>query len=303
MESALGAWDRVRERALRLPDAPLPRVIFFDNECTFTLPATGPAPRGMQLRLGGARLAVEGAPHGGAIALPNGRTVPARPLTFSSLMPDDSSAFVIIALEAVWRSDPATRAAREDWDAYLRRAFVHEMTHARQAAAWIPAARIAGGRVGLVDLDDDIVQQRFQGVAGFREAVEGEIAMLYEAAAATGDRRRQLLRDALNAMRDRRERFFGGARAPWSEIEQLWLDMEGAAHWAALAHVREASPRAGSRQMVNVVRESRAWWSQEEGLALFLALEALVPDWPAQVFSASPRSSLELLEQALAQTP
>lgn len=301
IESALASWNVVRGRALRLPDAPMPTLILFDNACTFTLPSREPAPRSMQVRVRDERLNVEAAAHGGAIRLPNGRTVPARPFTFSSLTTGDTATFVLIALADVWRRDPSTRAMREDWDSYLRRALVHEMTHARQLGGWVPVARIAGGRVGLDDVDDDVVQQRFQSRPGFREAVEREIALLFDAAAASTDRRRrQLVRDALDLMRDRRERFFGGATAPWSVIEQLWLDLEGAAQWAALAHLRLASPRMGARARLDVVRESRTFWSQEQGLGLYLALDALVPGWQDRVFAADPRSSLELLEEALA---
>lgn len=299
IESAIAGWERVRTRALQLPDEPLPTLIFFDRYCTFTLPASGPAPRSLRVRVGDTSYAVHPAEHGGTIALPDGRSVPAQPATFASLMPGDTSTFLLIALEDVWRADPDSRQIRENWSEYLLRVLVHEMTHARQFPSWVPAARIAGGRVGLVDVDDDIVQQRFDTVPGFRQAVHGEIALLYEAATSTGQRQRELLRDALNLMRDRRERFFGGAHAPWAELEQLWLDLEGASQWAALAQIRNVRPNLGTRAALNIVRDSRTFWSQEEGLALYLALDALSPHWQRQVFAADPRSSLELLEEAL----
>ena len=36
------------------------------------------------------------------------------------------------------------------------------------------------------------------------------------------------------------------------------------------------------------------WWSQEEGLALFLVLDRLLPDWPDRAFSANPALGIDL---------
>jgi hypothetical protein len=177
------------------------------------------------------------------------------------------------------------------------------MTHARHLTAWSPLLRVEAGRVGLNDLNDDIIQQRFDTVPGFHEAVQRETAMLYDAIAQTGTRRRTLVRAAIDSMQARRARYFGGLNAPWSRIEQLLLDMEGAGQWAALAHLGYSRPKASVDQLIRVVRDSRSYWSQDEGLALYLAVDALVPGWQQLAFSDEPKSALELLAGALAADP
>ena len=60
-------------------------------------------------------------------------------------------------------------------------------------------------------------------------------------------------------------------------------------------------PRAGGNdaEALRLVRDNRKYWSQDEGLALFLLVDALVPGWQARVFSATPASPFALLEEAL----
>jgi hypothetical protein len=295
---SLEAWDDVREHALRLPPRPPPRLMFFDRTCVFTL---SPFIAGPALIISGSdTLRFRAGAHGGRVALPNGRSLPVRAEAFASLLPGDSATFLVMSLEPVWRSDPELGGVNEDWPAYLQRAFVHEMTHARQLVAWAPLLRVAAGRVGLVDVDDDVIQQQFDTVPGVRASVRQETALLFQSAETESPTaRRDLVRRALDLMRERRTRTYGTADAPWARVEQLLLDMEGAAQWAALAHVRRTERRLAPRAQRDLVRGSGQYWSQDQGLALYMALAALVPDWPVAMFSADPPSAVSLLEGAL----
>jgi len=305
IRSSLAAWERVSTRALQLPAARPPLLLFYDRRCLFRFPPSnardGSSP--VAVRVGRETFAGSARSHGGTIELPNGTRLRVRPVTYASLLPGDSSTFLLLALEDVWVSDPAYRFDPENWSDYLTRVFVHEMTHARHLTAWAPLLRVEAGRVGLSDLNDDIIQQRFDTVPGFHEAVQRETAMLYEGIAQTGTRRRMLVRAAIDSIQARRARFFGGLKAPWSRIEQLLLDLEGAGQWAALSHLVYSRPGARVDQLIDVVRDSRTYWSQDEGLALYLAVDALVPGWQQLAFSDEPRSSLELLTGALAADP
>ena len=292
------SWEVVRTRQLQLPAASPPPLVVFDRYCVYGLAATGSGD--VRLRAGDDTLRGAGRPHGGAVALPNGLVIPVRGEAFASLMPGDSSTFLVLALEDVWRADPRHRGEQEHWPSFLRRTFIHEMTHARQLVTWAPMLRIAAGRVGLSDFDDDIIQQRFDTVPGFRAAVIAETRLLYEAAEATsGETRKRLAREAVDRIRSRRAVTYGGPDAPWARVEQLLLDMEGAAQWAAMSHVANAS-RMGAISRRELLRGSRQFWSQDEGLALYLVLDALVPGWTSSMFSTDPPSSLELIERALA---
>lgn len=297
IEGSLAAWDEVRERSLRLPPAATPPFIFFDRYCAYELSTLGLG--SLRLRAGRDTLRGQGRAHGGRIDLPNGLTLPVRAEAFASLLPGDSATFLVMSLEDVWRRDRLYHSENEDWPAYLRRAFVHEMAHARQLVARAPMLRLAAGRVGLENFDDDVIQQRFDSVPGFREAVRNETALLFRAAATPSEaERRHLAHQAIRLMKERRLVVYGGTDAPWARVEQLLLDMEGAAQWAALAHVGRRS-RLGPDARREIVRGSRQYWSQDQGLALYMVLDALVPDWSARMFSADPPTAIELIERAL----
>jgi hypothetical protein len=69
--------------------------------------------------------------------------------------------------------------------------------------------------------------------------------------------------------------------------------MEGVANWAGF----RAAMHAGlSRdEAITLMQGSRKWFSQDEGLALFLAIDALTPGWQKRVFSEKPVPAFELL--------
>ena len=70
--------------------------------------------------------------------------------------------------------------------------------------------------------------------------------------------------------------------------------MEGVANWAGF----RAAMNAGlSRdEAITLTQGSRKWFSQDEGLALFLAIDALKKGWQERVFREKPTPALRLLE-------
>jgi hypothetical protein len=48
------------------------------------------------------------------------------------------------------------------------------------------------------------------------------------------------------------------------------------------------------------MRGRKRWWSQEEGLSLFLIIDRFVPDWPQRAFAPSPALGIDLLKIAAA---
>jgi hypothetical protein len=284
LRESLFAWEEISTRVLHLPAAPHAPVILFDAACEYRLDAGAMTPTGTL--------------HGGHIALPNTQRLAPAPVGFASLAVGDTAPFLVMALRSVWESD--TMQIDEDWDQFLTRSFIHEMTHTRQLPVVVPRLRAAGGLAGMNDVDDDIIQETFDTSAAFGTAVQREIQLLYEAAAARGaaDRQRRA-RLALNAIKARREQFFGGEAAPWAFVEQVMLDLEGAAEFAELSYLRLANPRTPPTRLLQRVRGDHAFWSQDEGLALFLLLDALHPGWSGETFTGDPRSALDLIDMAL----
>ncbi len=156
-----------------------------------------------------------------------------------------------------------------------------------------------GKRFGIpAQVDDDMIENRFKDVPGFPEAFSAERDVLYRAVAETDPaRRRTLIDQALGMARQRRERFFTGADQPYAELEELFLNMEGAAEWARFK-LHQAAPgtRMSDAEIISFIRGQENSWSQDEGLALVLLLEKEVPGWQRQLLGPEMASPLKLLE-------
>ncbi|HUG02345.1 MAG TPA: hypothetical protein VML95_10800 [Longimicrobiales bacterium] len=74
----LDAWELASERILRLPDAPTPEVVFYDDSCAFTTSAVtaGGAPRVDGPALRGTALSWRAFAHDGELTLPDSSRVP-----------------------------------------------------------------------------------------------------------------------------------------------------------------------------------------------------------------------------------
>lgn len=263
LDSALATWQAVRADSLKLSAAPLPMFIVFDETCVWRDGA--------------------GATHKGTIALPDGNEVPARVMTFAGA--HEGKPFLVMALPAVWRADPKHRD-NPQLERLLRSVFVHEMTHTRQSATLGARLTELETQHKIENLNDDIVQERFGGREGFAAAFAAERDLLYAGS----------VREAVRLIDARRALFFKGDDAFYAELEELFLGMEGVANWAG---VRAAMHDGATRdEAITLMRGSRKWFSQEEGLALFLAIDAAVPGWQGRVFAAKPVGVFGLLREA-----
>jgi hypothetical protein len=272
LDESLTTWEVVRAESLKIGPAPLPTFIVFDDQCVW--------------RDG------KGSAHAGTIALPDGNEVPAAIMTFAGS--HEGKPFLVMALPAMWRAEKRHRD-NPRLDLLIRSVFVHEMTHTRQAASFGGRLTELETRHKLEDLNDDIVQQRFADRDGFTAAFAKERDLLYAVAnEPDAARRRALAKDALRAIRERRAHYFQGHDAFYAELEEIFLGMEGVANWAGF----RAAMHAGlSRdEAITLMQGSRKWFSQDEGLALFLAVDALKQGWQKQVFRKKPVPAFRVLE-------
>jgi hypothetical protein len=263
LDSALATWQAVRAESLKLAPAPLPMFIVFDDKCVW-------------------RDGV-GSAHKGTIALPDGNEVPAKVMTFAGA--HEGKPFLVMALPTVWRAEPKHRD-NPQLERLLRSVFVHEMTHTRQSSTFGARLTELEAQYKIENLNDDIVQERFGGREGFAAAFAAERDLLYAGS----------LHEAVRSIDARRSRYFAGDDAFYAELEELFLGMEGVANWAG---VRAAMHDGATRdEAITLMRGSRKWFSQDEGLALFLAIDASVPGWQGRVFADKPAGVFTLLREA-----
>lgn len=270
VSSLWDAWDSLSS-TLPTANARNTTVVTFDDRCQWTFDGRTP---------------VRGQAHEGRVVLPDGGDMPPVVTSFASTYGDEKRPFLVVSAPPIWRAQPVERTEAE-LTRLLKAVFVHEMTHALQTPLLAPAFDRVVPRLAEPDaLTDDIIQDTFGDDSAFREMVERERDLLFEAArSADPAYRRQLMRAVAQSMDERRDRFFAGEKAFYGELEDLFLIMEGAGQWAAYQVVRQDG--ADAETAIAVTRGRARRWSQDVGLALFLALDASGDGWREQVFGSN----------------
>ena len=276
------AWAIARDDLLKVSEAETPaRLILFDAACTFTVDADP----------------WRAAPHGGEIETPDGGKLPAKVTSFAGSF--DGRPFLVMALPSVWEA----QGVKSDLGLpnMLTGVFLHEMTHTRQMTGLYPRIGAFEKAYGSGDFDDDIVQTRFEADAAFKADIDAERDLLYRAAAAASDpEAKALAREAEARMTARRARWFTGKDAMFADAEDTFLSLEGSGQWVAYAWLAKhpLGAEIAPEEALKGFRRGGRKWSQDQGLALFLVIDRLVPNWQAKLFADQPATALQLLAEA-----
>ena len=267
LEAALLRWEHASGSWLRLAHEPLPTVLTADRHCAYTL-------------TGGEFGQMSALPHNGATFPAGGADLPLGPVSFA----DGPDRFVM-TLPSVWRAAGVT--SEVGLEQLMQGVLLHEIMHTRQAGLAAQSLASIEQRSGLGgDLSDDNIQEHFAEDTAYRAAYEAERDLLFAAAAAPTDAEaRTLARTALHSLRDRRARFFTGPNGWLEDADDVFLSMEGTGQWLIYRDLVAADgPALGAPEALVAVRRGGRFWSQDEGLALMLVVDRLLPDWKARAF-------------------
>ncbi len=307
IEHTLNLWQKVSRDSLRLKSASLPWTLVFDETCVWhinpdlSLSSPNLPDDSAKTKLTFARkfMDVYGIVHKGRIMLPDKQQIPPQLLTFAAPYGDGEKSFLVSAMPSIWQKAPHLKT-EVNLNALIRSVFVHEMTHTRHQNFFDRLNRIEKQYAFSENFDDDIIQNHFSKKDDFRKAFEAERDLLYQSVGETDRQRKvQLAKNALAAIQTRHRQFFVGKDAIYKEVEDIFLTMEGAANWAAY---RSAIAEGMSKtDAVKLIRRGGKYWSQDEGLAIFLLVDSFLPGWQKKVFGKSAVSIIDLLQKAIEQ--
>lgn len=294
VDRAIAAWDMTSREITGIGRVAKLDAMFFDASCAIhsdTAMTGGPN-----------RWASRA--HDGQVVLPNGTTLPAHVTSFTSA--DSGSAFFVMSTPSVWKAG-GVAGGPLGLDLLMTAVLLHEATHVTQAATYGQSiAELIEKHSLAEDFSDDSIQDRFEKNGKFARSVERETDLLFRAAAATDlAEARRLAAQARGLIRARHDRWFTGPDAHLAAAEDIWLTMEGSGQWAGYRWLTSRNGGAVSESIALAAFGIRGkWWSQKQGLALFLTLERLAGDrWKQPVFCAGSRTVLQLLDEALVRSP
>lgn len=299
----LSAWELVSNNILKLPKDTIPDMLFFDESFVYTTsivsapnaqPFNGPS-------LFGKKLPWRKASHTGKIILPNGAEVPVGLMSFAA--PGKEKVFFVMGAPSFWQK-AGVQSKELGLDKMLTGVFLHEFAHTRQINGFGKQVDSfeQNHKFTDVELNDDIVQNYFQKDSVYEKLFRQEAARFYESAAAKDkDAAKTALREALNMLKSRQSNYFINDRSVLTPLDDIFLSMEGVGQYVAVAWLIHA--KGGKLPLATAMkgfRRNGKSWSQEEGLATFLALTNITKiNWAEDVFGPNPKTIITLIENAL----
>jgi hypothetical protein len=284
LSDALIAWQTALRDFLKSADQHLPMIVVYDVRCSYTLAAFPTS-----------NVQWSPAEHRGEIILPNGGNIPPAPNAFNAVT-DAGDNFVVMSLPSIWRPVAPKSEIPLNW--FLEGVLIHELGHWYQSAVTpdISFPALLKRLPPSANISDDSVQEAFEANAGYVRAYEAERDLLYRAASAPNEHEaRAYTCDALDRLRTRRTRYFTGSNEHWAAVDEISLTTEGLGQWLSYKRLTEKHRLAPS--LVQSKLRGR-YWSQDEGLGIFLTIDRLVPDWQKRLFTRSPTTADDLLELA-----
>jgi hypothetical protein len=235
-------------------------------------------------------------PHRGHIKLPNGEVTPAKVTSFA--FSNGKTGFFVMSTPSVWRAGKV-KGGPLGLPTLMVAVLIHEGSHVVQIPTYGKRVDELSKQYHLpASFDDDSIQEKFGANRAFAASVNRETGLLLDAARAS-DRRKalRLAREARTLIRERQARWYKDAYL--APAEDIWLTMEGSAQWAGYQWLVRGGKYSPAVAEAGFGTHGK-WWSQNEGFALFMALDRLTAGrWKAHAFGDGKQTGLEMLDAAL----
>ena len=310
MQAVLDNWQAVCRRDLRISAQPLPWIIFYDEDAAWHLhPETRLLPphevSTHALRFAGKAYPLVRAVHqNGKVWVPDREPLPvdaAHPRMAAMPYDSDRHSFFIAPLPGVFHRLGGPDQARNLDELFLGAA-AHELTHTRQLVYAIAKINRLRLRYKLPEhLDDNIIEREFGAHDEYKRLHEEEGEQLTRALRARNlDDTRRAAEQVVLVSQKRKERFFVGDKEGYSNLEDIFLAMEGLAMWVQYRTARERAP-SGEDWLTTFIKlgERADAWSQADGLALLVLIERLAPGWHARFLVPDFPSPFTVLREAV----
>lgn len=296
-------WDLVSRKVFKIKNSTPVEFVFFDDKYVYST-SNVTIPKGEKVKgpkFDGKNLSWKKALHDDWIILPDKQGVPVGMMSFASAIPNESKAYFTMPLLSYWEKNKI-KSDELGLQNLTTGVFVHEFSHSQQMENF-------GKRISKyektnsleTELTDNIVQEIFGENDSYNELYKKEFDTFFTAFKAQEKSVKNLnTLNGLDLLKGRQQQFFTGNYQIFSELDNLFLTMEGIGQFAMYAWM--IHPEGGnipSEKAIAGVRRGGKFWSQEEGFILFLLLDSYAkPDkWAKDLFGTKPVNVTDLLRQ------
>ncbi|HVI44480.1 MAG TPA: hypothetical protein VM802_06410 [Chitinophaga sp.] len=273
------AWKLVYNSIYALDSMRPVDLVFFDDAYVYTtsaitagngVPVKGPTLMHLPLQW-------RKAPHDGKLTLPDSSVTPVRLMSFAAELPDAGHrSFFVMPLPSFWRKE-GVESKELGLDNLLTGVFLHEFSHSQQMQNF-------GKKISAyekesdfgIEFNDDIVQHIFKKDSLYLQQFNKELHHFYSSVQGSSLEKAEV-REGLKTMNNRQQQYFTGKYQHVGEIDNFFLTMEGLGQYSMYLWMTSSKGGNIARDLaIKGIRRGGKWWSQDEGLALFLILDRLV---------------------------
>ncbi len=302
LEKWFSAWELMSEEVLDLPKTTPPEMFFYDEKYVYTTSEIS-APFGKSFngpKLFGKKLPWKRQLHNDTLTIPNGQRIPIQLMTFAAPSEQKNvEAFFVMAAPIFWENT-GIESNEVSLDKLLTGVFLHEFGHTRQMnGIGSKITKIENNHTFKYEISDDIIQDYFINDSLYVKEYNKEINFFYSASNAnTKEELHRLTKQGIDLLKERQKTYLIPENKILVEMDNIFLSMEGLGQYMIVSWLTHA--KGGNYPLdiaIKATRRGGKWWSQDEGLALFIILSKMKnPNWKI-MFSNNPIDIVTLIEK------
>lgn len=269
------AWELVNSEVLKIQPKHPPLFLFYDNEYLY-VNAEDYFNNGAKVKgpsFFGKELSWYREKHADTITLPTNEKLPINLMSFAGTYGEyPETPFFIMALPSFWKAAQVKSEQLGDENLYVN-VFLHEFSHTQQNRAFFRKIdSIEKLHEFEFELTDDMIQLDMGRDSIYNQIMNTEIKLLYEAFESKEmDKTIELLTQAIDNYNKRQQQFFINEKEVFRQLDDYFLTFEGMGQY--IAYTWLVHPKGGNldiKKVLEGIRRGGRWWTQDEGLALFL---------------------------------
>lgn len=297
------AWELVSKDIYGLDTTRPVEFVFFDEKHVYSTSGIS-VPGGEVIEgpaLVGKKLIWKKDVHLGKITLPDKQTVPVGLMSFASpLTGAGNNAFFVMPLPQFWKNT-GVESKELGLENLITGVFLHEFSHTQQMQNF--GAKMTeyeqDKMFASINFTDDIIQDYFGNDTAYTAMFKEETELFFDVSGfKTKSKVRSMAKVALLALNYRQQKYFTGEKQLLKPIDNFFLTMEGAGQYTMYAWlIHPAGGNLTAKAALAGVRRGKKWWSQDEGLSLFLVLIRLSQTryWAKLMFGNETVSVIDLI--------
>lgn len=205
--------------------------------------------------------------------MPNGQITPIEIMSFAASGKRGSNqTFFVMGTPSFWIQNQIQSDELGNENLYTS-IFLHEFAHSQQNKNFGKKLQEFENEINFeIELDDNLVQKQMDGNLEYNQVMKAEINLFYNAFWEIDSvNSKKMSKKALSIYYARQTQYFIGTKERFKTYDDFFITMEGIGQYVAFIWLTNTKgANLDNETAVVGLRRNKKWWSQDEGLAMFL---------------------------------